>query len=147
MGVAGEDRVGRDAGGIEGFIQIFEHLPAAGVTASAAEGGVVDGEQERPPLPIVAGILDLRELFAEKVPLVVPDDTALDHPLVLPTVGKEGQNLDERGVQSEIHSRLVHGSASLVVWVPLAEPPDWLTKTSLSVSAFCQYFGATSMIT
>jgi hypothetical protein len=37
VGVAGEDRIGCDAGGIEGFIQIFEHLPAAGVAASAAE--------------------------------------------------------------------------------------------------------------
>jgi hypothetical protein len=29
MGVAGEDRVGRDSGGFESGIQILEHLPAA----------------------------------------------------------------------------------------------------------------------
>jgi len=50
---------------------------------------VVDGEQERPPLPGVAGILDLLELLAQKVPLVVPDDIAPDHSLLLPAIGKE----------------------------------------------------------
>jgi hypothetical protein len=69
----------------------------------------MDGKQKCPPFPIVAGSLDLLELLAEKVPLTVPDDTAPDYSLFLPTIGKEGQDLNERCVQSEIHSRLVHG--------------------------------------
>jgi hypothetical protein len=38
-------------------------------------------------------------------------------------------------------------ATALVVWVPLAVPPAVLMKTSFSVSAFCQYFGATSITT
>jgi hypothetical protein len=38
-------------------------------------------------------------------------------------------------------------ATAFVVWVPLADPPAVLTNTSLRVSAFCQYFGATSMTT
>ncbi len=30
-------------------------------------------------------------------------------------------------------------ATAFVVWVPLAEPPDLLTNTSLKTSGFCQY--------
>jgi hypothetical protein len=72
---------------------------------------VMDGKQERAPWPIGAGSFDLLELLAKKVPLIVAHSGAPDHALMLSTVGEEGQNLDERGVQSEVHPRLVHRGA------------------------------------
>ncbi len=36
---------------------------------------------------------------------------------------------------------------ALVVWVPLAEPPEVLIKTRFRTSAFCQYGGAASITT
>jgi hypothetical protein len=36
---------------------------------------------------------------------------------------------------------------ALVVWVPLAEPPEALMKMLFRISAFCQYFGAASITT
>ena len=38
-------------------------------------------------------------------------------------------------------------AAAFVVCVPLAVPPDVLTKTALRISAFCQYCGAASITT
>ena len=129
----------------------------------AAEGSVdVCGAEDVaavvvPPVVVVAPAVVVVPVVTA-TPVVVTAPVVFDVPgVVEPAAEDDVEDVEDvSAVGADVHAVVVDAAAAgpktvpataWVVCVPLAVPPDVLTNTSLSVSAFCQYLGAASMTT
>jgi hypothetical protein len=109
------------------------------------EDGVLAATEET-----VGDTEDVDDVVADVVAVVVAEVDE-DAVLVVDVVAEDA--VAEAGEHDVTDVTAVEGApetvpaVALVVWVPLAVPPEVLTKMALRTSAFCQYCGAASITT
>jgi hypothetical protein len=127
---------------VEG-VEVVDVVEVVGVVGSGAGVAVINAVNA--PDDVVAAVTldelvvveELGELDEDEVVVLGPAET------------DAGEHAEGEGVVAAAAAagpETVPATA-LVVWVPLAVPPEVLMKMSLRMSGFCQYFEATSMTT